>query len=515
MRVAGIKLNDVANCPGIGISIYVQYCPHHCKGCFNPETWSKDGGESWGNTELAQYISEHLNDNGVKRNVSMLGGEPLCSENCFDEMCVISYIKELSPETKIYLWTGYILEDLIERAENEPYLKTILQKIDFIIDGPYIEEQRDITLQMRGSRNQRIFQRNEDLTFSQIQCIIKEKREHDYETMSTALIIISVVTVAILIFSSVALSKILPRIKEAQQTEQSLKTEIAVLNKTKEERNEDIKYLKNSIKILEDEVNNTQEKITAANNQYHNKLEELDRHYRQMSNNKFDEFNRWVEQAKQNANYQYEKTQEEMFTRVENLKAEAAQIEIQTNEHLQQIEAAEQNAYTKYQCLTEAYRKAEWDANQKSEYCILLSEEDASDINVFLTEIINKVNNKTVVGKLVWTNYVQKPLAATLKKLEIEDTPGIYKLTNIKNNKCYIGKSTTLKTRIQNHFKGACGIDSISDQLIHHEMIKEGLNNWMIEKVIECSKDELNEKERYYIKQFDSQNYGYNIAAGG
>lgn len=168
MRIAQIKLNDVANCPGIGISIYVQYCPHHCKGCFNPETWSSDGGQFYDNSELANFILSEINKNNIKREINLLGGEPLCKENIDDELFLIKTIKDNSPTTKIYLWTGYVIEELIERTLNEPKLKDILELIDYLIDGPYIEEQRDITLQMRGSRNQRIFRRTKDLTFEQI-----------------------------------------------------------------------------------------------------------------------------------------------------------------------------------------------------------------------------------------------------------------------------------------------------------------------------------------------------------
>lgn len=156
MRIAGIKLNDTANCPGIGISIYVQYCPHHCKGCFNPETWSRDGGEMWENTQLIKYITSHLHDNNIKRDINLLGGEPLCPENCNDELTLIKGIKDYSPNTKIYIWTGYTMEILQQRAKKEPVIAEILNIADCIIDGPYIEELRDITLPMRGSKNQKI-----------------------------------------------------------------------------------------------------------------------------------------------------------------------------------------------------------------------------------------------------------------------------------------------------------------------------------------------------------------------
>ena len=97
----------------------------------------------------------------------------------------------------------------------------------------------------------------------------------------------------------------------------------------------------------------------------------------------------------------------------------------------------------------------------------------------------------------------------------IEEVCGIYKITNIENKKCYIGKSLNVKKRLQDHVKGALGIRTISDQKIHREMAREGIWNFRFELLCECEKEELSEKEKYYISYFDSQNYGYNIASGG
>lgn len=83
-----------------------------------------------------------------------MGGEPLCDENKFLTYMIIENVKKVYPDVKVYIWTGYILEDLIKG--NDDRIKKILDLTDTIIDGPYIEEERDITLHMRGSKNQRI-----------------------------------------------------------------------------------------------------------------------------------------------------------------------------------------------------------------------------------------------------------------------------------------------------------------------------------------------------------------------
>lgn len=149
-----IKWNDTANCPGVGVSVFFQGCPHHCKGCFNQETWDFDKGIEW-NLYVEALIFQKLSENGIHRDLNILGGEPLCNENLQDVSNLVTFIHCFSPETKIYLWTGYTLEQLKER-EEWPQIKYILEMIYCLIDGPFIKEQRDITLPLRGSTNQRV-----------------------------------------------------------------------------------------------------------------------------------------------------------------------------------------------------------------------------------------------------------------------------------------------------------------------------------------------------------------------
>lgn len=90
-----------------------------------------------------------------------MGGEPLCEENIFLVSLIVLSVREAFPNIKIYIWTGYIYEELEARSQLEPKIKTILDNIDYLIDGPFILEERDITLAMRGSRNQRILDMKE------------------------------------------------------------------------------------------------------------------------------------------------------------------------------------------------------------------------------------------------------------------------------------------------------------------------------------------------------------------
>lgn len=158
MRYAGIIKDDIAAGKKVNLTFFVQGCPLRCKGCHNPEAWDFEGGKEFTNDTL-QEILQGLNANGVERNFSVMGGEPLCDENLFLTDLIISTVREHYPNITIYVWTGYLFENL--EMINKPHLKHILELTDYLIDGPFIQEERDITLEMRGSHNQRIINMKE------------------------------------------------------------------------------------------------------------------------------------------------------------------------------------------------------------------------------------------------------------------------------------------------------------------------------------------------------------------
>lgn len=159
MRYAGIIPNDLSAAPGVCVTFFTQGCPHHCPGCHNPETWDYEGGKEFeGNT--IERIEQYLTANGIHRDLCIMGGEPLCPDNQFLTLLICNTIKDKLPDTKIYIWTGYTLEEL--NKDSNTRISQILEKTDAIIDGRYIAAERDITLPMRGSRNQRILYKGID-----------------------------------------------------------------------------------------------------------------------------------------------------------------------------------------------------------------------------------------------------------------------------------------------------------------------------------------------------------------
>ena len=158
MRYAGIIKNDVAAGEGVCVTFFTQGCNRHCPGCHNPETWDFNGGYEF-TQETLNNIIKALNANGVQRNFCVMGGEPLNTENLFLTDLIITEVKKYYPDIKIYVWTGYTYEELLDRSEN--LLQNILRNINVLVDGPFIQEKRDITLAMRGSSNQRIIELKE------------------------------------------------------------------------------------------------------------------------------------------------------------------------------------------------------------------------------------------------------------------------------------------------------------------------------------------------------------------
>lgn len=158
MKYAGIIENDFVNGEGVSTTLFLQGCPHHCIGCHNPETWDFSGGIEIDEEELIKKISCALEKNGIRRNLSISGGEPLCDENLDFTKKLIQHIKSISPNTKITIWTGYRYADLLQDLKYG----YILHSVYTIITGPFIQELRDISLPLRGSSNQEVWKRNEE-----------------------------------------------------------------------------------------------------------------------------------------------------------------------------------------------------------------------------------------------------------------------------------------------------------------------------------------------------------------
>ena len=146
MHYGAIKNLDIANGPGIRVSLFVSGCRNHCKGCFQPETWDFMYGKHFGLKDFSELIdllgNEHI------AGLSILGGDPFEPENLETVVALCKIVKQIYPEKNIWVWTGYLWEDI---CDND-----IFNYIDVLVDGRFEESQKDLSLAFRGSSNQRI-----------------------------------------------------------------------------------------------------------------------------------------------------------------------------------------------------------------------------------------------------------------------------------------------------------------------------------------------------------------------
>lgn len=157
MKFAGLMENDFSDGENICVSLWTQGCPFHCPECQNPQTWDFDGGHQVPD-DLRGRIIKAISANGITRNFSVLGGQPLCEQNLDFVLNIITAVRIAYPDIKIFLWTGYTYQQLKERKDER--IEKILKQINTLIDGRYDKDLRDITLKLRGSSNQNIIQLN-------------------------------------------------------------------------------------------------------------------------------------------------------------------------------------------------------------------------------------------------------------------------------------------------------------------------------------------------------------------
>lgn len=163
MRYAAILGNDCLNATnGFAVSLWTQGCHFHCKGCHNKHVWDFNGGIEEPIEDVTRKIKTLLVANGVQRDFSVLGGEPLCKENLHNVATIIKDIKEEYPDITIHIWTGYTIEELFVREPEERDLIDIFRYTDIIIDGRFDETKKELDLPFRGSTNQRILRRGYD-----------------------------------------------------------------------------------------------------------------------------------------------------------------------------------------------------------------------------------------------------------------------------------------------------------------------------------------------------------------
>lgn len=162
MRYSSMRNLDISNGEGVGVSLFVQGCPFHCFGCFNSDTWDFNGGKEW-TKEIKDKFLKLIDRPYIKR-VSFLGGECLAEQNLDEILSLIQEIRNSFPTKTIWLYTGYSYSEIFrgqssclsQEGLNNFKRRKIIKLCDVVVDGEYIDEQKDLTLKWKGSKNQHV-----------------------------------------------------------------------------------------------------------------------------------------------------------------------------------------------------------------------------------------------------------------------------------------------------------------------------------------------------------------------
>lgn len=177
MKYAKIKKYDVANGPGVRVSIFVSGCNHHCKGCFNKEAWDFNYGQEF-TEDTINEISEAMRPNYIS-GLTLLGGEPFEPINQKGLLKLVRKVKKEYPNKDIWAYSGYLFDkDIMERQVKQlKETRELLSYIDVLVDGKFVENLKNPNLFFRGSSNQRIIDVKESLEYDKISEIKFEKEK--------------------------------------------------------------------------------------------------------------------------------------------------------------------------------------------------------------------------------------------------------------------------------------------------------------------------------------------------
>ena len=201
---------------------------------------------------------------------------------------------------------------------------------------------------------------------------------------------------------------------------------------------------------------------------------------------------------------------EEKQKMIESFELESKQIEQDKKliqEALDELKARKENTI-------KVMKEQEKKENELNFHRIIFSEDELADIEL-LKQVEKRLHNKDVLRKLIYKTYIEKPMNEMFARLNITASPGIYKIEHIKSKKVYIGQSVNVKNRLRDHLKSAVGISTIANQAVHEAMAAEGIENFAFYLIDECDREKLNEREKYWIDFYKSNEWGYNRTRGG
>jgi len=254
--------------------------------------------------------------------------------------------------------------------------------------------------------------------------------------------------------------------------------------------------------LLTEQNQNIKEQIAAIENEYNSKKQYIQNIEEEVALVRLNAEHAQKEKLA-NLENEFQKTKEQKELEIQVLEVSIEEEKVKLN-HLKQT----------YANAVEADRRSEEVRAAKDTYRLNITEEAQNDIKI-LRNIKYQISNPRIIDMLIWQNFYQ-PIAKTKFPLILgsKTVTGIYKITNLIDNKCYIGQAVDIKTRWSEHCKCGLGIDTPKGNKLYQAMLKDELENFTFELVEECPQELLNEKERFYIELYNSCNFGYNTLKG-
>ena len=298
--------------------------------------------------------------------------------------------------------------------------------------------------------------------------------------------------------------------KEIDNENQRLQNEYQKINKNidivKQEffkENQNYRDIKQEFLVAQRELIDTKNHL----NDIQNNLSKTINNQKELSQQAFENYCEILDKQYEEAENEYDMYKDAMETAYSNLQLELIEKTEAAREELIQIEATRAAAI-------QARIKEKEIEEQSSFYCLQIPDLELKDISV-LESIKPKLNNPRILSMLIWQTYFRTPMTNLCNNIiGKEIKTGIYKITNQKTKECYIGQAVDLATRWKNHAKCGLGIDTPAGNKLYKAMQDYGIWNFSWEILELCSKDQLDEKEQYYIKLYQSKEYGYNSNKG-
>ena len=318
--------------------------------------------------------------------------------------------------------------------------------------------------------------------------------------LSIFLIIISVIISCFALYKIKNINKIdndiLNKNYQIKEENKQLTKELEVLKKETSET-------QNNLKILNHDVINANNRLQ----EIHQETETVINNKEMLSNKAFENYCALLEENYKKAEDEYAQHEELLKESYSKIQSELLKQKEQVEEDLAQIEATRTAAL-------QAQLKEKEIKEKLSFYCLTIGQNDLDDIKI-LERMKNQLHNPRILSMLIWSTYFQKPMTNLCNNIiGTSVKSGIYKITNQKDNMCYIGQAVDLARRWKDHAKCGLGIDTPASNKLYKAMIEDGLWNFSFEVLEECPSAQLNEKEKYYIQLYKSYDFGYNSNKG-